>query len=227
MPTTRYPTYPLPPKPPRYRVEAPDLSREARVRLARYHEGRGRWRLAAAYWRSVGSDVDERAALAVACSSDMNDAWRAYRWEVAGAEVRSVVNGLDYRAFGFRWLLANDCLHEHFAFATDPEPVADTAAMDLLIRGLALDAFEDDALNSVIDAAGALRAVERLDRKVLVSAAVERLHLAGADGPDECARRVEPWVDVAVGLGHTPGECGASRPTYTLDGSEVAAEVLP
>jgi hypothetical protein len=218
MPTTLYPVHPLPPKPPRYRVEAYDLSPQTKIGLARYHEGRSQWRQAGAYWRAVGSTINERACLAIATSSEMDDAWRDHCASLPAGDL----HGLAPRAHGFRWLLANDCLHDHFEFAVDAYPIRDTAFMRLLIEGMDLSVYEDDALNAVIDAAGALRSDETADRTVLVRRTIELLHLASADDPAECQRRVEPWVDVAIGLGHTPRECGVSRSVVVLDGSETA-----
>lgn len=97
-------------KPNRYRADCAGLSRDTIIRLAQLCEGRSEWRQAAAFWHEAGelARPHEVACLSIATSGEMGDAWRA------DAEQREFVNArpMPYRAFCFRWLLANDCLHE-------------------------------------------------------------------------------------------------------------------
>ena len=219
---TLYPVHPLPPKPKRYRANTIGLSREIIARLAKYHEDRSEWRQAAAFWHVI-STVQRDACLSIATACEMGDAWRAYRESLPYGD--SDGRSLTYRALGFRWLLANDCLHEAQVFATDSDPIRDASFMQLLVEGLDMTPQEDDLLEHVISAAGSLRGVETVDRGWLVAKAVEGLHASGSRAAhfgslDKAGlvALVEPWVDVSIGLGHTPRECGASRAVVTLDG---------
>lgn len=217
----------LPPKPKRYRLTNAEGLHQSLGRVARARESVSLWREAAAYWRGV-STIDYRAALAIATSSEMGDAWRAWRDEDRESRV------LDHRAFGFRWLLFNDCLHEHFAFATEPDPVADTALMQVVTEGMDLSHHESEVLDALMEEAGSLRAVEGHDRDRLVARVVRRLGLpffthegaVFAASQFDAHNLVAPWFDLVVGLGHVPGEEGGGREVVTLDAKAALDSVF-